>query len=334
MARPGGSAGFTLIELLIASLVGLGVLASAIALLVNSQGSYRKLSLSRQIQENGRVALALVGAELRMAGFHGLNAMPYTLDTESVRLLKLGCGGEGWAIDVSRPLQVIRGGNPFAGNCIPEQNVIPDTDILVVRGADLEPLDPTGIRSGSLYLFASLGSGMIFLAREDGEINEEVLSRIREEPVALYRYSTRIYYIRPCSEMSSGRRDKCDGADDGIPTLVRTTVGGTRIRTEPLVEFVEDLQLELGIDTSPVPDGEVDRFVRPDDVTDWSRVVTCRIDLLVRAAGEMVSDGTGERAELEFNPGGEVTASGGHHLRKSFTETVMLRNPVFMQGQM
>lgn len=94
-----------------------------------------------------------------------------------------------------------------------------------------------------------------------------------------------------------------------------------------LVEGVESMQILYGIDTDGDPFRTADRYATATGVTDWSRVVSARVDLLVatsnvEGAAEQTTD-TREYtlAEATFRP------SGGDRLRRwVFNTTVRLRN--------
>lgn len=94
-----------------------------------------------------------------------------------------------------------------------------------------------------------------------------------------------------------------------------------------LVEGVESMQVLYGIDTDGDPFRTADRYVTADGVTDWTRVVSARVDLLVAtsnvagAAEQTVDTRTYTLAEASFNP------NGSDRLRRwTFSTTVRLRN--------
>lgn len=121
----------------------------------------------------------------------------------------------------------------------------------------------------------------------------------------LVRLSTRSYYIRanPASEPALYRRV---GADDA----------------EELVEGVENLQITYGVDTSAPADKTVDAYVKADAVTDWSRVLTVRISLLMVSR----SDESIATAPQSYTYNGATTTPADRLLRKAFTTTIAVRN--------
>ncbi|HEU5284713.1 MAG TPA: hypothetical protein VFU53_12925, partial [Burkholderiales bacterium] len=81
-------------------------------------------------------------------------------------------------------------------------------------------------------------------------------------PAGLLPYRVHVYFVSPCDIPTTG--DTCNGTDDGgrpISTLKRlelaTDVGGNPVmRTVPLVEGIQNLQIDYGID-QPAPGASV-----------------------------------------------------------------------------
>jgi type IV pilus assembly protein PilW len=309
--------GFTLIEMLVSSSLSLVVLGAALYLYSSSQHSYRTQSLNRQIQENGRFALQIIGEDLRMARYLGINMMLTTIDDpDDTASLVFGCGGAGWASDIMQPIYAENNSNPYAANCIEPQNYTANTDVLVVRHVESQPVATSNIQADHLYLHTSLLSGKLFKAGENGVVDVSV----DESPVHTYKLSTNVYYIRPCSD--AGDNSRCgDAEDDTIPTLVRETLTGTGTRTEPLVEFVENFQIRFGIDTGT--DYIVDQYVDPNEVGDWSKALSARIFVLVRSPSAV----TGYNNNNTYVAGDTNVVPADNYYRKLFSETLQLRNP-------
>lgn len=121
----------------------------------------------------------------------------------------------------------------------------------------------------------------------------------------IMNYRTVVYYI--------GR-----GAS-GRPALYRNNL--------ELVEGVESMQILFGMDTDGDPRKTADRYVTASGVTDWRRVVSARVDLLVTtsnvegSAEQTMDTTTYAFAEATFTP------SGSDRLRRrTFSTTVRLRN--------
>jgi type IV pilus assembly protein PilW len=308
--------GVSLVELMMASVMSVLIIIAVLTLYVNSQHSSRTQSLTRQIQENGRFAVQLISEDLRMAKYFGLNIRHSTIDTSVTDALPTSyeCGGTGWATKVSEPIFASNNTNPYSGTCISADSYQSNTDVLVIRHTESEPLDASEINVGHLYLYTSLTDGETFRATTKGAVNSTTLSNITEVPAATYKFSTNVYYIRPFSDMDD---------DDGIPTLVRQSLSADGTTVEPLVQFVENLQVSLGIDTSTPSDNTINRYVNPSNVSDWSAVLSARIDVLIRSSEKA----TGYNEAHTYQIGEEILTVSDGYYRKVFTGTFFLRNP-------
>jgi type IV pilus assembly protein PilW len=314
--------GFTLIELLISTTLSLLVLAIAMTVYANSQHSYRTQSLTRQIQENGRFALQIIGEDLRMAKYLGSNINPESIVTEPDALSFKVCGEAGWGSRILEPIFASNNTNPYSESCIPAANYKSSTDVLVVRRVDSEPVPTSGIRINQLYLYTSLMNGGIFLADDDGAIDvDDAIGVVgSEQPVSTHKISANAYYIRPCSD--AGVNGLCgDAADDAIPTLVREKLTANGAIAEPLVEFVESMQIRFGVDINS--DFTIDRYVDADDVSDWDMVMAVRLFVLIRSPDKV----TAYVNNNKYVFGDENFEQTDGYYRKLFAETLFLRNP-------
>jgi type IV pilus assembly protein PilW len=108
----------------------------------------------------------------------------------------------------------------------------------------------------------------------------------------LQPYVVHVYFVSPCDVPASGEACTGAGDDDGrpIPTLKRLELTSDGMATPvmrvvPLVEGVQNLQIDYGIDYPPVGssvgDGSPDNYVT-DPLTpgDWANVVAVRLNLL------------------------------------------------------
>ncbi len=101
-----------------------------------------------------------------------------------------------------------------------------------------------------------------------------------------------VYFVAPCST-GSGVNAMCRAGDDTIPTLKRlelTVVGGvTALKIVPLIEGIEYLKVEYGIDNLPntpnpatglVGDATVNAY--SPTPADWTTVIAARVYVLAR----------------------------------------------------
>lgn len=121
----------------------------------------------------------------------------------------------------------------------------------------------------------------------------------------------------------------------GGPSLIRRSWTTGTSRDDELVEGVENMQVLYGLDSNPSDDVTTaatlaDRYVPANLVTDWTRVVSVRIALLVsgQISGKTTGQSERETDTATYSVAG-VTLSppaSDRHQRRVFTATVKVRN--------
>lgn len=150
-------------------------------------------------------------------------------------------------------------------------------------------------------------------------------------PTVLMRFVANAYYI---GTGQSGRRalfrQKLQSTTTGTPSMAPVS--------EELIEGVQDMQIQYGIDNSNPMIGQADQYVT--STTDWTRVVSVRINLLLESAEDNVLD---KALPYTVNSDGTITFNGvvfsgftpssGHvselddrRLRQVFSATISVRN--------
>lgn len=285
--------GFSLVELMISMTIGLILVLGLSTLLIENSATRSELEKSSRQVENGRYATQILTEDIRHAGFYGqystLAAPPASLpDPCTTALADLGPAmtlpiqGYDAPATVPAPLSA----------CLPDANHVAGTDILVIRRADRAEIPIVSRVAGQIYLQTTavayvLGGatgsetqaapGVFILKMKDGVT-----------AAMLRKYRTHIYFISPCG-IPTGGGTTCTGSTDDngrpIPTLKRLELtvasGSAAFSVTPLVEGIENFQLDYGIDTTD--DGAPDSYVTaPASNTDWSNVMTVRVNLLAR----------------------------------------------------
>jgi len=316
------TAGFSLIELMIAMTIGLLLLSGLAMIFVNSSDSNRELQKTAQQIENGRYAVEIISQDLRLAGFYGhlhdisSITVPATVppdpceDSDTNELLK----------SLRYPVQGYRGtihattpasntdptGLPAActGAFLTAANLKNGSDVLVIRRADTNALLTTETATSNvLFVQASatqaeiqLGNGAVIgNNKADGATSALYLTNgaTPAPPAPMRRLRVHIYFVAPCS-IGSAANGACTGAagEDTIPTLKRLelTASGT-FTIVPLVEGIEFLKVEYGVDDSPSTvnlatglsgDANVDRYEIAPTGGEWESVISAKIYLLAR----------------------------------------------------
>jgi type IV pilus assembly protein PilW len=287
---------------------------------------------SRQV-EAGRYALQILSDEVRHAGYYGALTTPpapvaalpdpcsFTLANVQTAM---GLPLQGYAVSGATPPVTCLTGAAVGYRA--------DTAILVTRRANTAN---TACAAGN-DLFCIQVSGCpgdtarYVLNTANVDLSAFTLhanglpgcSPINAAPAAVITpYYTRIYFISNCS----GTDCSAAGADS-IPTLKRMDITPTVRPITPIVDGIENIQFEYGIDSTPaIGDGNPDVYrSTPANINEWNDVVTVRIHLLARnveSSGQYVDAKVYQLGAVSYTP----TETG--FKRHAYNELVRLNNP-------
>jgi len=355
--------GLSLVELMISLTIGLILLAGLSLLFVESSRSHRELSeMSKQV-ESGRYALQLLTDELHLAGFYGRFAdipsvaipVPATApdpcalgDTTALfNALPIHIQGYAAASFSARPVV-----SALCAAFLPTANLQPGSDVFAIRRADTSTLAATATPTANdVYLQASSGAIEIQLGSNASAIGTTKKANGNDATAApavlnkdgsaapIRKYRVHVYFVAPCS-IPAGGGTICTGPnDDGgkpIPTLKRlelTSIGGaTAISTVSLVEGIEMLKIDYGVDLTPAPnsagtigDGAPESpFKRtPASLDEWSSTVAANLYVLSR---NPLSGGYTDSKAYAMGEAGDYTP-GGNFRRHIYGASIRLSNP-------
>ena len=331
--------GLSLVELMVSVTIGLLILAGVVTVFANSSAARNEVDrTSRQI-ENGRYASELLTEDLRLAGFHGefdvgAVAAPGALPGDPCSL-----NAADWSAWMPLHLQGFDDGAGFASANCTLTNHKPNTDVLVVRRARACVAGTAGCDAavaGKPYVQVSLcqTQATAYVLGLQGTATFDRLLKDCATTAGLREYYTRIYFIST---------DNGGGAN--VPTLKRLELTGSGWTTAPLVEGIEEFQLEYGLDNDG--DGAPDDYAADPGnhpagactgacpVTNWMNVVTVRFHLLARNLDEspgytdaktyvLGTDAAG--AAIELTPG-------GRYRRHVYSGLVRVVNPAGRRDQ-
>lgn len=327
------SGGFSLIELMLAMTIGLLILAGLTTVFVNSSTSYAELRKTAEQIENGRYAVEYLIQDIRHAGFYGefatLPTAPSTLP-DPCTAPTAGTVSASVNPDLALAVQ----GYPAASfsaaagvptNCavstlIPSANLMPGSDIIVVRRTDSSALPVTSTTTGTttanvVYLQTTPTDAQVQLGA-GGSIDQtknaagaattlfrpDFSAATSGTPPAypqiaakIRKYRTHIYFVAPCS-VPTGGGTVCTGSSDDngrpIPTLKRLEMGTSGVFSiVPIAEGIQAIRFEYGIDDSPatadpgtglIGDGFPDSYVHAPSAAQFASAVAVRIYVLAR----------------------------------------------------
>jgi len=310
--------GFTIVELLVAMGLGLTLIAGAVNVFISNNRSAMQDEQVSIMMDNGRFLSRLISRELAMAGFWGKYLDVATIAQDASAVVSLGndCGDgvNPWALDL-QALQLVNNATQAAVNanfdCLPDE-IQAGTDVIAIkRVADRETPD-AALQAGTIYMRTNGAGATMF-----GGTVPPVLGGTEVN----WTYVPTIFYVRNYS-ITVG---------DGLPALcmatLRTVAAAPTMRNGCLVDGVEDLQIEFGIDDDR--DFVADHYDAAPTVAEMRNAVSARIFVLARSIAPVpnyVNDKT-------YNLGAKVVAPANDGFyRRVFTTTVVLRNPTNLAG--
>lgn len=274
--------GVTLVELMISLTLGLILLAALLTVFSNSSAARSELErTSRQI-ENGRYAVQMLSDDLRVAGFYGelnVGSMPVPA------ALPDPCSTTSADWNAAIPLHVQAYDDATSPiTCLPV-TAKANSDVLVVRRVKTCVAGVAGceaVGAGKPYLQASLcnSDASQHVLDLEGTGTFPLKQKDCATPAVKREYMVHIYFI-----------NTDNGSGQNVPTLTRLEMSSGILVQVPLVEGIEELNIEYGIDTDG--DGQPDAYsADPTNFAcgtctspgiNWSNVVTAHINVLARS---------------------------------------------------
>jgi len=318
--------GFSLVELMVSLLLGLILSVGVISAYLATKRNFFYEEQIARMQENGRYALRLLARELVMAGFFG---GVHASESIAAAVVGVDCSHKRWVLDNTHPLELV---NDYSGQpvpvslhatpltCLDSAAIVPDTDLIAVKRTAAEAslrqgnpaADLTTSDVDSWYLRTASGK------RPEWEKlrSVDLLNRTgTQPPLSYWDAISRIFFVRKFSDSS------IEG--DDIPTLCMETLAGNAMTSRCLVEGVENLQLEFGIDLDA--DGVPDQYKSAPDGEELRRAVTAQIYLLLRSINKI----SGHRDDRVYTLGQKILAAkNDSYLRRVVSTTVLLRNRI------
>lgn len=327
--------GLSLVELMISLTIGLLLLAGITTLIVQQNSTRDELEKSGRQIENGRYAIQLLHDDIQLAGFYG----QYFNVPAATGVMPDPCATDTASLDaaMSFPIQGYDAPNvvpaPLSA-CLPDANHVQGTDILVVRRVSSSVTTIANAAAGAgglVYVQATAASQVMNTgaAADATKFPLTLSTSTTTGPADLRAYLVRIYFVSPCSTMANGVT--CTAADDNghpIPTLktleLSANGSATTFTLTPLVEGIQNLQLDYGIDSNS--DGYPDSYVTtPATIADWGNVVAVRVNLLAR--NNDLTMGYSDSKTYGMGVAGAVGPFNDGYKRHEYSELVRAINP-------
>ncbi|AQS37535.1 prepilin-type N-terminal cleavage/methylation domain-containing protein [Shewanella psychrophila] len=318
--------GLSLVELMVAMVISLFLSAGLFSMFNMSATNVVTTSQFNQLQENGRIALALIERDVSQLGFMAdMTGTDFIIGTNTqINALAIPAGSDcvgGGANNASLP-----NNNPahFRRLWGYEQGVSADsfacltgvsasTDVLQIKRL-VGPSVAVPNDNNRYYMGATANEAVIF----SGDQVTPVMNNAR-----FWEYQHHIYYIQE---------------DSGVPVLRRRVLRNGGMNTsgsyEQLVEGIENIRVLYGFDNDG--DDTADSFMPVQNVTNlmwdnelFQRLVALRIFILVRS----IDEDRGFTNESSYQLGDKVIAATNDHFRrKVVSATIVLENPVLIRN--
>lgn len=282
--------GLSLIELMVAMTLSLIMMLGVTQIFISNKQSFDITHDLGFMQESGRIALSLISDSVRNADhWAGIDNSSVDYGTTTLSSIPSGCSVSD-VFDKTFPVQGFEGAAivPAAAKCIVSGDYVPNTDILALRYADGRYLYSEAdlaldANKNNYFVRTQTGqSAYIF----KGSNNVAATAQIPlVDSVYNMKYATDIYFIRPCSLQVKVASSFVCKDETPIPTLVRLSLIGDEFVQEALIEGIEQLQFEYGVDTDN--DFNVDEYQTATQVTNsaasWENVISVRLNLIARS---------------------------------------------------
>ncbi|HET7832109.1 MAG TPA: PilW family protein [Gallionella sp.] len=321
---PGRQRGLSLIELMISITVGLLLLAGITTLIVQQSSARSELEKSSRQIENGRYAMDILRNDIEHAGFYSEYSPPLgSIYQRPNPCTEVDAGWDNGSFDnpdVPVPIYGYPNATDPVPTCLP--NYKSGTAVLVIRRTATEPgyaapndfevsQCPTDTKP---FEIVSAVGGVGTLHQKDCTASPPGTLAIRRA------YIERIYYISTCDVVDAG-----NACLDSIPTLKMKENGGSPV---PLVEGIENMQLDYGIDTNG--DGSPDSYTASPLAANWPDVMAVRVSLLARnnepTAGYQ-DNKSYTLGSITIQSGSGIPATDVAYKRHVFSEVVRAINP-------
>tara|TARA_R110001592_G_scaffold177076_2_gene417240 strand:- start:42908 stop:43945 length:1038 start_codon:yes stop_codon:yes gene_type:complete len=275
--------GFSLVELMIAMALSLLLMLGVYKVFDFQKQAFELISALNDREDNAQLAMKILSDGIRMADHWG------GLDSKDVQVFKgtlsaaPGACDSAWVFNVSEGIYGLEGStnaeylNGLPSKCIKNKDYLENSDLITLRfGNSREYFSESSIdnKRYQKYYFLRAQSGKSAALFQGKQLALAVQAISSEGFHYNMLFHSSLYFLRPCQKNSMT-------CLEGDSVLTRLVLKGDRYIQEALVEGIEQMQFEYGVDENQ--DRSVDRYVLADKISDWQKVLSVRIYLLVRS---------------------------------------------------
>lgn len=325
-------AGLSLIELMIALTLGALLLLGVFKVFDLHQRGFQLIVDLNDREDNAQLALKVLTDAIRMADhWGGVETSKVSVHKGSLSAAPGACDIH-WVLDVTQSVIGMDGESStnqikdLPNQCIKDKDYIEHSDMLAVRFADSrhyfyeQELDNKQYERHYFVRAQAGEAAMVFQGRDTQTAVKTIQDRGYHYNMAFH---SSLFFLKPCQLNSVA----CIETES---VLTRLELSGDRYIQEPLVEGIEQLQFEYGVDEDA--DSVVDRYLPAKDVADWQSVMSVRLFLLARSRLKDISmdemgkiylmNSDASLAKAHY----EVTQNGRYYRRKLYQRDVELKN--------
>ncbi len=275
--------GFSLIELMIAMSLSLVLMLGVYKVFDFQKQAFELISALNEREDNAQLAMKILSDGIRMADYWG------GVDAQQVQVLQTvlsaspGACDSSWVFDLDDGVFGIEG-DSFIQNlqglpldCLKNKDYLESSDLLVLRFGDSREYFYDSEIDNKQYqkhyfLRAQSGSAAnIFQGKQS-------ILAVQAIPDDGFQYNmlfhSSLYFLRPC-------QTNAIACIEGDSVLTRLILKGDRYIQEALVEGIEQLQFEYGVDDNQ--DKTIDHYVPANKISNWKQVLSVRFFMLVRS---------------------------------------------------
>ena len=306
--------GFSLIELMVAITLGMLIVAALLALYLNVTRTNSEMSKANRQIENGRFAIQLLQNDLAHAGFWGeaRPAAPTAIPDPCLAVASWGTTAGYQANLLAIPVQGYPG-NTVPGTCAAATKSQSNSDLLVVRHANTCTAGSAGCSDTGPHIQVSSCTTVV-------------------PPEAAYVIDSASFPLhdKDCTTVASRRKVVSNIYFVSGNTLMRTSLeNGVYTAAQPLIEGIEALRVEYGIDSSG-NDGSPDSYVSCTSSTscplaELANIVAVKVHVLARNLEATPGYVDSKSYTLGGTPA--IAAANDGFKRHVFSATVRLVNP-------
>jgi Tfp pilus assembly protein PilW len=229
-----------------------------------------EIKASAEVLEHGQYLTGLLSREISMAGFYGDFDYAFTANASMPNICQ-SVSKKNIVQAMPYPLSGIDNIKEGYKLCNGE-TVLTDTDVILLRRTSVKKQSPRyRLKSQQMYVQSSFDTADPIIDRGNNATAFKLMQGSKPAPVRAWQQT--LYYLS---------KDKVFKR--------RRYINGKYARAEPLVDGIEDFQIEYGIAT-PLGSSEcnVDYLTPPLTADQWQRVVAVRFNILARSAWQGVS---------------------------------------------